>query len=80
MKNIKKETFVYEGLGFPVLLVNASLRKTLGEWVIDIDFNKLRKKALEPVAKLLCPEKSMILKASSQVAAMLPWSIRRGQP
>lgn len=46
MKNTKRETFIYEGLGFPVLLVNASLRKTLGEWVIDIDFNKLRKKAL----------------------------------
>ena len=46
MKNRKTETFVYEGLGFPILLVNAPLRKTLGEWVIDIDFDKLRSAAL----------------------------------
>ena len=46
MTNIKTETFVYEGLGFPILLVNAPFRKTLGEWVINIDFNKLRNKAL----------------------------------
>lgn len=46
MKNHKKETFLYEGLGFPILLVKAPLRKAFGEWVIDIDFNKLREKAL----------------------------------
>lgn len=46
MKNRKVETFIYKGLGFPILLVDAPLRKTLGEWVIDIDFNKLRNKAL----------------------------------
>lgn len=46
MKNHKTETFVYEGLGFPIILVNAPMRKTLGEWVIDIDFNKLRNVAL----------------------------------
>jgi hypothetical protein len=46
MKNRKIETFIYKGLGFPILLVDAPMRKTLGEWVIDIDFNKLRNKAL----------------------------------
>ena len=47
MKNLKKETFIYNGLGFPVLLVDVPLRKTLGEWVIDINFNKLMRIALE---------------------------------
>jgi DNA-binding transcriptional regulator YiaG len=46
MKDYKLETFVYEDLGFPVVLVNAPLRKSFGEWVIDIDFNKLRKNVL----------------------------------
>jgi DNA-binding transcriptional regulator YiaG len=46
MKNKKTETFIYEGLGFPILLIDAPMRKTLGEWVIDINFNKLRKAAL----------------------------------
>jgi DNA-binding transcriptional regulator YiaG len=42
----KVETFIYEDLGFPILLVNAPLRKVFGEWVIDINFNKLRSKVL----------------------------------
>jgi len=42
----KIETFLYEDLGFPILLVNAPLRKAFGEWVLDIVFNKLRKDAL----------------------------------
>ncbi|MCE2982338.1 MAG: hypothetical protein LW832_02110 [Parachlamydia sp.] len=46
MEDHKIETFLYEDLGFPILLVNAPLRKAFGEWVIDIDFNKLRKDAL----------------------------------
>lgn len=46
MEERKIETFLYEGLGFPILLVNAPLRKAFGEWVIDIDFNKLRRNVL----------------------------------
>src|SRR5947207_1252818 len=46
MKNHKIETFVYEGLGFPILLVKVPLRKALGEWVINIDFNKFRRTVL----------------------------------
>ncbi|MFI5344567.1 MAG: helix-turn-helix domain-containing protein [Chlamydiales bacterium] len=42
----KVETFIYEDFGFPILLVNAPLRKSFGEWVIDIDFNKLRRDVL----------------------------------
>src|ERR1700733_11782329 len=42
----KRKTFIYRGLGFPILLVNTPLKKSLGEWVIDIDFNKLRHQVL----------------------------------
>lgn len=46
MEERKIETFIYEDLGFPILLVNAPLRKAFGEWIIDINFNKLRSDAL----------------------------------
>ncbi len=42
----KIETFVYKGLGFPIKLVNAPMKKMLGEWVIDVDMNKLQLAAL----------------------------------
>jgi DNA-binding transcriptional regulator YiaG len=47
MKNKKKETFIYEGLGFPIKLVNVPMRKVLGEWCMDIDMNKLMEVVLE---------------------------------
>lgn len=47
MKNRKKETFVYRGLGFPIKLVNVPMKKVFGEWCIDINMNKLMLVALE---------------------------------
>jgi DNA-binding transcriptional regulator YiaG len=41
LKNIKKKTFVYEGLGFPIKLINAPMKKLFGERYLDIDMNKL---------------------------------------
>jgi DNA-binding transcriptional regulator YiaG len=38
----KKETFIYEGLGFPIELVDTPMKKVFGEWVIDIDMNDLQ--------------------------------------
>lgn len=38
-----KETFIYEGLGFPVELIDAPMKKVFGEWIIDIDMNALQK-------------------------------------
>lgn len=38
----KKETFIYEGLGFPIELIDTPMKKMLGEWVIDIDMNALQ--------------------------------------
>ena len=38
----KKETFIFEGLGFPLELVDAPMKKVFGEWIIDIDMNELQ--------------------------------------
>lgn len=38
----KKETFIYEGLGFPIKLIDIPMKKVFGEWVIDIDMNALQ--------------------------------------
>ena len=38
----KKETFIYEGLGFPINLINTPMKKVFGEWIIDIDMNELQ--------------------------------------
>lgn len=42
MKNRKTKTFIYKGLGIPVKLINAPMKKILGKWAIDINFNKLQ--------------------------------------
>src|ERR1043165_9680311 len=41
MKKRKKKTFTYDGLGFPIKLINVPMKKVLGEWCIDINMNKL---------------------------------------
>lgn len=38
----KKKTFIYEGLGFPIELIDTPMKKVFGEWVIDIDMNELQ--------------------------------------
>lgn len=43
MKKTKKETFIYRAFGFPIKLINAPMKKVVGEWVIDIDFEALEK-------------------------------------
>lgn len=47
MKKTKKKTFVFEGLGFPIKLINAPMKKDFGEWYIDVDMNKLMHVVLE---------------------------------
>jgi DNA-binding transcriptional regulator YiaG len=39
----KQETFVYEGLGFPVELIDCPMQKIMGEWVIDINLAALQR-------------------------------------
>lgn len=33
----KTKTFLFNGLGFPITLVNAPMRKVFGEWILDIN-------------------------------------------
>jgi DNA-binding XRE family transcriptional regulator len=42
MKDRKRETFIFRGLGFPIKLVNVPMRKMAGEWVLDVDFDQLQ--------------------------------------
>lgn len=44
--NKKVKRFVYEGLGFPVVLVNVTLVKRRGIWTPSIDYDKLQKEVL----------------------------------
>lgn len=37
-----QKTYTDHGLGFPVQILNAPMRKIRGEWVLDIDFNEYR--------------------------------------
>ncbi len=40
MSELKRDTFIYDGLGFPVRLINVPLKKVFNEWILDIDFNQ----------------------------------------
>ena len=42
MKDRKTETFVFHGLGFPITLIKAPMRKVFGEWVVDVDMTELQ--------------------------------------
>ncbi len=49
-KKIKK-SHLDLGFGFPVLILNAPFKQIRGEWVLDVDFNKLERIVLESLAK-----------------------------
>lgn len=51
MKEKKTATFIYEGLGFPIRLVNVPMKKVFGEWAIDINFHQLQIAALHMLAE-----------------------------
>lgn len=46
MKKIKKKTLIYEAFGFPIKLINVPMRKVVGEWILDVDFEALEKAIL----------------------------------
>lgn len=50
MKNRKIETFVYEGLGFPITLIKVPMKKVFGEWILDIDMTQLQLVAFRALA------------------------------
>lgn len=51
MKETKRETFLYEGLGFPIRMVNVPMKKIFGEWVMNINFAELQRVAMLALAK-----------------------------
>lgn len=55
MKETKRETLIYEGLGFPIRLINVPLKKVFGEWTIDINFNTLQIAVLNLLARKTTP-------------------------
>src|SRR5262245_3231418 len=46
MKHKIEKLYTFEGLGFPVILTNAPMIEVRGEYILDIDFNKLQKAVL----------------------------------
>lgn len=54
-KNYKTETFLYEGLGFPIKLVNVPMRKVFGEWALDINLGKLQRDVLHALIYKIQP-------------------------
>lgn len=43
--------FLYDGLGFPIHLINVPMIKTRDEWTPDINYNELQKAVLIELAK-----------------------------
>lgn len=50
-KNKKTDTFVYEGFGFPIRLINAPLKKIHGEWAFDFSMGNFQKVVLNMIAR-----------------------------
>ena len=50
MKETKKDTFIWEGLGFPIRLINVPMKKVFGEWVLDINLELFQKGVLHTLA------------------------------
>lgn len=55
MKETRRDTFIYKGLGFPIRLVNVPMKKVFGEWAIDINFNTLQLAVLNMLARKSSP-------------------------
>ena len=50
MERKVQKKFTYDGLGFPIHLVNAPMMKSRGEWTLDVDYNQLQKAVLIALA------------------------------
>lgn len=55
MKEIKKDTLLWEGLGFPIRLINVPMKKVFGEWVLDINLEHFQKAVLHMLARKPTP-------------------------
>ncbi len=50
MKDSKKDTIIWDGLGFPIRLINVPMKKIFGEWVLDINLELFQKAVLHMLA------------------------------
>jgi transcriptional regulator with XRE-family HTH domain len=55
MKDKKRETFIFRGMGFPIKLIKAPMKKMAGEWVLDVDFDKLELAVLRSLLEKQAP-------------------------
>lgn len=55
MNEIKKDTFIWEGLGFPIRLIDVPMKKVFGEWVLDINLSDFQKNVLSLLAYKTAP-------------------------
>ncbi len=55
MNEKKKKTFVYDAFGFPIKLINVPMKKVVGEWVIDVNFDTLEKMVLRLLIRKAAP-------------------------
>lgn len=50
MQEKKTKTVIFKGLGFPIKLINAPMKKMFGQWCVDLDLNKLMLVVLNALA------------------------------
>lgn len=51
MNKIKKDTFIWEGLGFPIRLINVPMKKVFGDWILDINLERFQEAVLHILAR-----------------------------
>src|ERR1700722_4588684 len=54
-KDRKRKTLIYTGLGFPIRLINAPMRKIYGEWAFDFSMGVFQKAVLHILATKISP-------------------------
>lgn len=55
MEEIKKDTFIWEGLGFPIRLINVPMKKVFGDWILNINLKLFQKAVLHMLARKPTP-------------------------
>lgn len=55
MKETKKDIFIWEGLGFPIRLINVPMKKVFGDWVLNINLDLFQKAVLHLLARKPTP-------------------------
>ena len=52
MSEVKKQkSYIDYGLGFPVQIINAPMKKIRSQWTLDIDFSKYERAVLQAIAQ-----------------------------